>query len=158
MNLKTNFKNDKFSGLRKYKMTTDASTGLTTLEDKTEYQEIGDIFTADDINETNKAVLQNNSEIENIKGIKRIMVPSENWSTSVPYSQTVSVPGAKENIGLIIGGPYLGDKPSASVARERKKAFGYVDSAESGNGVVTLYCYGSKPSTDFQILVKGAGN
>ena len=44
MNLKTNFKNDKFSGLRKYKMTTDASTGLTTLEDKTEYQEIGDIF------------------------------------------------------------------------------------------------------------------
>ena len=36
MNLKTNFKNDKFSGLRKYKMTTDASTGLTTLEDKTE--------------------------------------------------------------------------------------------------------------------------
>ena len=44
MNLKTNFKNDKFSGLRKYKMTTDASTGLTTLEDKTEYQEIGDIL------------------------------------------------------------------------------------------------------------------
>ena len=152
MNLKTNFKNDKFSGLRKYKMTTDASTGLTTLEDKTEYQEIGDIFTADDINETNKAVLQNNSEIEDIKGIKRIMVLSENWSTSVPYSQPVGVPGAKENIGLIIGGP------SASVARERKKAFGYVDSAESRNGVVTLYCYGSKPSTDFQILVKGAGN
>ena len=145
MNLKTNFKNDKFSGLRKYKMTTDASTGLTTLEDKTEYQEIGDIFTADDINETNKAVLQNNSEIEDIKGIKRIMVLSENWSTSVPYSQTVGVPGAKENIGLIIGGPYLGDKPSASVARERKKAFGYVDSAESRNGVVTLNCYGSKP-------------
>ena len=105
-----------------------------------------------------KTNFKNNSEIENIKGIKRIMVPSENWSTSVPYSQTVGVPGAKENIGLIIGGPYLGDKPSASVARERKKAFGYVDSAESGNGVVTLYCYGSKPSTDFQILVKGAGN
>lgn len=158
MNLKTNFKNDKFSGLRKYKMTTDALTGLTTLEDKTEYQEIGDIFSADDINETNKAVLQNNSEIENIKGIKRIMVPLTNWSTSVPYTQTVSVPGAKEETGLIIGGPYLGDDPTASVARERKKAFGYVDRTESGNGIVTLYCYGSKPSSDFEILVKGAGD
>ena len=60
-----------FPDYEKYKMTTDASTGLTTLEDKTEYQEIGDIFTADDINETNKAVLQNNSEIEDIKGIKK---------------------------------------------------------------------------------------
>ena len=51
-----------------------------------------------------------------------------------------------------------GSVSHAPVARERKKAFGYVDSAESRNGVVTLYCYGSKPSTDFQILVKGAGN
>ena len=158
MNLKTNFKNDKFSGLRKYKMVTDASTGLITLEDKTEYQEIGDIFSADYINETNKAVLQNNSEIEDIKGIKRIMVPYANWSTSVPYSQSIGVPGAKKDTGLIIGGPYLGDNPTASVARERKKAFGYVDRAESGNGIVTLYCYGSKPSSDFQILVKGAGD
>ena len=85
MNLKTNFKNDKFSGLRKYKMTTDTSTGLTTLEDKTEYQEIGDIFSADDINETNKAVLQNNSEIQDIKGIKKIMVPSP-----FPFAHLVS--------------------------------------------------------------------
>lgn len=56
MSLKTDYKNDKFSGMRKYKIETDSETGLSTLDDKTEYVEVGDIFSADDINNTNKAI------------------------------------------------------------------------------------------------------
>ena len=47
MSLKTDYKNDKFSGMRKYKIETDSETGLSTLDDKTEYVEVGDIFSAD---------------------------------------------------------------------------------------------------------------
>lgn len=156
MNLKTNYKNDKFAGLRKYKMTTDTS-GLISLEDKTDYAEIGDIFSADDINATNKAVLQNNSEIILIKGTKKITVPASGWSNLAPYTQSIGAPGTQDDISLIIGGPYLGDNPNIETVRARKKAFGYVDRVVSGNGIITLYCYGSKPAVDFDIFVKGAG-
>ena len=156
MNLKTNYKNDKFAGLRKYKMTEDHE-GLVTLEDKTNYTEVGDIFSAEDINATNKAVLENNVDIILMKGIKRIVIPASGWSDKAPYVQSVSALGAQENISLIIGGPYLGDEPGIETVRARKKAFGYVDRVVSGNGIVTLYCYGSKPAVDFEILVKGSG-
>lgn len=102
MNLKTNFKNDKFSGLRKYKMTTDTSTGLTTLEDKTEYQEIGDIFSADDINETNKAVLQNNSEIQDIKGIKKLWFLRQIGAHLSPIHRQLVSRELKRTLGLLL--------------------------------------------------------
>ena len=41
MSLKTDYKNDKFSGMRKYKIETDSETGLSTLDDKTENVEVG---------------------------------------------------------------------------------------------------------------------
>ena len=58
MSLKTNYKDDKFAGKRIYKMDT-LEGGLVTLEDQTQYQEEGDIFSAADINATNTAVNSN---------------------------------------------------------------------------------------------------
>ena len=58
MSLKTNYKDDKFAGKRIYKMDT-LEGGLVTLEDQTQYQEEGDIFSAADINATNTAINTN---------------------------------------------------------------------------------------------------
>ena len=55
MSLKTNYKNDVFSGNRKYNLINN-SDGTVSLEDVTEYQQVGDIFNADDINSTNAKV------------------------------------------------------------------------------------------------------
>lgn len=159
MTLKTNYKNDKFAGMRKYQIVTNNVTGLSTIEDKTDYVETGDVFSADDINTTNKTVNQNQEYAETqfsaIKGEKIILVSKGNWSLSEPYEQTISVPGITENDSPIIGGPYLGDNPSKDIAKLRNKSFGYIDRGVSENGGIRLYCYNTKPVIDFSIMVKG---
>lgn len=55
MSLRTNYKNDKFAGKRKYHLINN-SDGTISLDDVTGYEETGDIFNADDINSTNRAV------------------------------------------------------------------------------------------------------
>lgn len=57
MALKTNYKDDVFSGRRKYRMINNAD-GTVSFEDVTEYSQVGDTFGAADINATN-------SDIEN---------------------------------------------------------------------------------------------
>ena len=53
--LRTNYKNDKYTGKRLYRVT-NVSADTVNLDDITIYAEEGDIFSADDINETNAAV------------------------------------------------------------------------------------------------------
>ena len=55
MALKTDYKDDVFSGDRKYQKK-DNSDGTISLVDKTAYSQKGDVFSAADINATNKAV------------------------------------------------------------------------------------------------------
>lgn len=81
MSLKTDYKNDKFSGMRKYKIETDSETGLSTLDDKTEYVEVGDIFSADDINNTNKAINKIEGTVNDMIGAIRLDFPKTGWST-----------------------------------------------------------------------------
>ena len=71
MILKTNYKNDKFSGPRKYQLVENEG-GTVSLNDVTQYLEVGDIFNSDDINATNQAVNANTYEIEQINSIKDI--------------------------------------------------------------------------------------
>ena len=52
MSLKTNYKDDKFAGKRLYKITSQ-DDGIVTLDDVTHYAETGDIFSAQDMNDTN---------------------------------------------------------------------------------------------------------
>lgn len=53
--LKTNYKNDKYTGKRLYQVT-NVSANTINLDDITQYAEEGDIFSADDFNDTNKAI------------------------------------------------------------------------------------------------------
>lgn len=53
--LKTNYKNDKYTGKRLYQVT-NVSANTINLDDITQYAEEGDIFSANDFNDTNKAI------------------------------------------------------------------------------------------------------
>ncbi len=154
MNLKTTYKDDKFSGRRKYQVIKN-DDGTISLDDVTDYAEEGDIFSSHDINATNKAVNDAGDKINDLKEQKVVSVLSEKWNGAIPYTQVISVPGITSKDSPAIGGPWLGDKPSAEIAKNRKKAFGYVDRAESGEGTITLYCYGSRPAVNFSIMIKG---
>ncbi len=58
MSLKVNYKDDMFSGKRKYRVTQNAD-GTISLDDVTNYAQQGDIFTSNDINATNIEVNKN---------------------------------------------------------------------------------------------------
>lgn len=58
MSLKTDYKNDMFSGKRKYQVTQN-SDGTISLDDVTTYTQQGDVFSASDINATNIEVNKN---------------------------------------------------------------------------------------------------
>ena len=164
MSLKTNYKNDMFSGKRKYQVT-ENSDGTISLDDVTEYVQNGDVFSADDINKTNTAVnnldgnlqvfsSETNQAISEIKSVKTIFIQSGEWSSSVPYIQTVSVKGITAN-DTPIGDLYLGDNPNAETVKSRKKAWSCVDRFTTGDNSITLYCYEEKPSTSFTMQIKG---
>ena len=136
MSLKTTYRDDKFSGRRKYRMI-ENEDGTISFDDVTDYAEEGDIFSSNDINVTNKAINDANEKIKTTK------------------KQIEDVPGITAEDSPSVGGPWLGDSPSVDVAKNRKKAFGYVDRAVSGEGTIMLYCYGSRPTVDFSIMIKG---
>ena len=58
MSLKIDYKDDMFSGKRKYRVTQNAD-GTISLDDVTNYAQQGDIFTSNDINTTNTEVNKN---------------------------------------------------------------------------------------------------
>lgn len=118
MALKTNYKDDVFTGNRKYKQTSN-SDGSISLEDTTEYTQEGDIFAAKDINDTNTAVNANATSITNLtskvstntssinslktskqdKAIKTTITLGTSWSS---LTQSVSVSGITANHNAIL--------------------------------------------------------
>ena len=159
MSLKTNYKNDIFSGNRKYNLISNTD-GTVSLEDVTEYQQAGDIFNADDINATNIKVneIETNqnktqTDIENTNGVIDVTVPVSNWSLSAPYTQTISIPDLKDS-RPVIGQHYIGIINQSNI-NAQDKARNCVERIVANNGSITLYCYNQKPQIDFGISIKG---
>lgn len=118
MSLKTTYRDDKFSGRRKYRMI-ENEDGTISFDDVTDYAEEGDIFSSNDINVTNKAINDANEKIKTtkkqiedldaeLKGQSVVNVPANNWSQSVPYSQKYLFQGLRQRIARRSGGPGLG--------------------------------------------------
>lgn len=152
MTLKTNYKNDKFSGPRKYQLV-ENEDGTVSLNDVTQYLEVGDIFNSDDINATNQAVNASTYEIEQINSIKDITVPASGWTSRIPYMQTISVPGIKEG-RPIISQHYIGAVNTDSINRQDEAA-ACVEIIDVQDGKIVLYCYNERPESDFGISIKG---
>ena len=157
MALKTNYKDDVFTGNRKYKQTSN-SDGSISLEDTTEYTQEGDIFAAKDINDTNTAVNANATSITNLtskvntntsnistntssinslktskqdKAIKTTITLGTSWSS---LTQSVSVSGITGNHNAI-----LDVVTSTSNYEAQQTEWAKVYKAETYNGGIKFY-------------------
>lgn len=155
--LKINYKNDKYTGKRLYRVT-NVSSNTVNLDDITAYTEEGDIFSADDINKTNAAV--NDLYDEYVTGINQanryieINLPVSGWSASAPYIQTVSVSGMLASDRPIPGLVYPDNLTEALQAQVDKSA-NMITTIETLDGKVRVTCRFKKPITALRLGLKG---
>lgn len=93
--LKTDYKDAMYDGARKYRITANTD-GTSVIADETVYTQEGDAFGAKDINATNMAVNQLNHTTP-------VTLAAADWIGSAPpYTQTVTVQGATEELEAIL--------------------------------------------------------
>ena len=95
-----------------------------------------------------------NAEINKIEAVKTATLSASGWTSSAPYTQTVTVSGTSANDRPIIS-IYLGTSPTAVNVKAQNKAWGMVDRAVSATNSITFYCYNKKPTVDFSVQIKG---
>ena len=86
--------------------------------------------------------------------VKTASVSSSGWSSSAPYTQTITVSGITSSDRPVVS-IYISGNPNASSVKSMNKAYSCVDRVTTGSGNVTLYCYNKKPTTTFSIALKG---
>ncbi len=153
MSLKTDFKNDKFAGKRKYAVTENGD-GTVSFDDVTEYETVGDIYGATEVNASNSAINQNTDDIAQIKGIAEITLPVSGWSSSAPYTQTVFLAGIKSTDNPIPLYRY----PSNLTESNKNlidRSTNMITSIKTNNDSVTVTCKFRKPVAEIIIGLKG---
>lgn len=164
MSLKEDYKNDMYEGRRKYNLIKNADETVS-LDDVTQYIQEGDSFTASDINATNKTVNnldkqlktymdKTDTEIEDIRTVKKVTVPLSGWSSEAPYTQMIAVDGIS-NKDFPIVSLYIPNGDNVADNTLMKRSFGYVDNIVTNVGKISLYCYEKKPTITFRIMIKG---
>ena len=144
--LKMNYTNDVFEGNRKYQIT-DNSDGTKSIEDVTVYTSEGDMFGADDINAIN-------AEVNRLGNGVVVTLNASGWSSSAPYSQTVSVANLKATDVVHIY-PYTPSTLESATVKQYRKMAGMITDGESAAGAMTFYCGVKKPTADFQVYLEG---
>lgn len=148
MSFKTDYVDASWSGSRKYTITMNGTaTKNATIDDTTAYEKVGSQIGAKQFNEIGKELNRINTE-------KTVTLSASKWSSSAPYSQTVSVEGCKStDIPIVQCGAT--SATSAANTKVYRKMFGYIDDVVTGNGTVTFYCNQKKPTSDFQVRLVG---
>ena len=77
------------------------------------------------------------------------------WTTSAPYTQTVTVSGMRSSL-IPIAGIYFDTSTqiTATQEKETKKAAGYVTYIDTQDGSVMVTCVSQKPTYDFKLQLK----
>lgn len=145
--LKANYTDDVFEGKRRYKIE-DKGSGISEITEVTNFTREGDLFGANDINATNKA-------INGLMSAKEFVLPAAKWSSTAPYTQEVAVAGVTASDTPIISlntAPHLND---AAYVKNMKKQCSYIDYIETLDGKIKAYCLNKKPSIDIPCMLKG---
>lgn len=89
-----------------------------------------------------------------LAAVKTVKLKANEWTYSVPYSQTVTVSGitAKHSPIISCGLP---DSPTADAVKAMRKAYGLIDRAVTGAGQITFYSYRDRPKSDITAILKG---
>ena len=162
--LKTDYKNDIFTGMRKYTKI-DNPDGTLSLRDDTEYQTSDDIYAAADINATNQAVNQfyaefgtKNTENSNtftaLKAVKSATFTVTGWIGTGPYLQTVSVSGITA-ADIPTPGIIYPESLTETLKAQIDKSAGMITKLETVLGGIKATCAFKKPVADFTIGLKG---
>lgn len=80
-----------------------------------------------------------------------VTVPSTGWSSSAPYTQTVSVSGMTAE--WIPGFPVLVSTGVADTDLLAREALSYVCLITSGTGTLTFTCYEEQPVASFTVRI-----
>lgn len=73
------------------------------------------------------------------------------WSSSIPYTQTITVAGiSSDSLPHIT----LNYDSTLSTAKDQRTNFGYVSDATSGAGTITFKCFDSKPAINLPIIIE----
>lgn len=153
MALKTDYKDDVFSGNRKYQKVENGD-GTVSLIDKTEYTQAGDTYGAADINATNAEV----NLLGGFHHVLQMILLSSGWSAS-----TTTVNGGKyyvqvktvqkiydQNPTILINGEPLPTEAQQSAYDQLSYAV-----ADANSKTITFYA-SEKPNADISLIVKGA--
>lgn len=86
-----------------------------------------------------------------------VTLPLSGWSTTVPYTIRVAVPGIKstDNPELKVYAPKTLD---VATVKLRQKMTGMITDGMTENGYVTFYCGAKRPTSDFVVLLKGVNS
>lgn len=88
------------------------------------------------------------------RAVKNVTLRASGWSASAPYKQTVNLSGILATDTPVIK-EYIPTGTTAAQEKAIKKAAGMVSYIDTANGSITVTCIGKKPTTDFQIMIKG---
>lgn len=144
--LKTDYKDDVFTGQRRYREH-DNGDGTKTFTDNTVYSQIGDKFGAKDLNAITKT-------LNALQEIRRVFVDVSKWSSTAPYVQEIDVPGILSTDAPTVA-LYLSGLETAEVVRRLNKQFAKVDFVETLNGKIRVKCFNKKPEESLWIGLKG---
>lgn len=146
--LKTDYKDDVYSGDRKYQETQNAD-GTVSLEDVTEYTQEGDIFGASDANATNEAV-------NDLYKVIPVTLTANGWTGSqAPFVQTVNNSEILEKYTYDVV-TMIGSNVSEDTAKAYNKALGIINSGRRGNSIngSATFAVFKKPAIDITVGLK----
>ena len=89
--------------------------------------------------------------IQTTKVDKTCTFTAEGWSSVVPYTQTVAVEGITESLN-----PRIDLKVSENIVTGKAEeiAFSYFTRVTTGDGILTAYCYETKPNIDITVMIE----
>ncbi len=89
--------------------------------------------------------------IQTSKIDKTATFSADGWSSVIPYTQTVAVEGINESLN-----PRIDLIVSDNVVTGKKEEIAYscLTKVTTGDGILTAYCYETKPDIDFDIMIE----
>lgn len=155
--LKTDYKNDIFTGPRKYQQVNNVD-GSISLNDVTVYEETGDIYAAADINATNQAVNEFygefNATVTKLTNVLEATLPAANWNSTAPFIQTIVMPTIKAT-DIPVPGIVYPTTLNESLKAQIDKSANMITDIETLNGSIKVTCQFKKPVADMTISFKG---
>lgn len=151
MALKTDYKDDIFSGNRKYQLTNNDDETIS-LTDVTDYSQEGTVFGAEDINATNTQVNSLGASITKLQNIIKFTISTSDWTSSDGvYVATKSCSVTADDV------PYVQfDLTGQSVANMQAINEAWTPlNIETISGAIK-FTFSDKPTVDIPIIVKGA--